>query len=410
MAYEKRFTDQPVDDPIETQPCELNAKDCFFLSHEQADIDYYNENIASPFDEDWEEYPENDDGTTPKEKIPVGVDYYSLLDHVAKMSQSTDIPPHMQQLAEDIIGHNRFFETLRTRLGSSEAFLGFMLAFVSQTERPKGSEFHYNGKSYQFGRHYYKVEFSLERSFSPYSSDAYCKPMENGVRDIHTIGQLAKLGNVQMVKVNELQRVIAVSPKYTVIDAWFDDDEMNEKEPKKRALTRGDRLSVKTYSELADELIEYIAADIEAQNTADENGEKFAQGTLIAVDIALLFTGVGAAIRLGGKVAYRVAGEVANVVLMGNQTIKDVTTFLGYNENQGYDVLLDSMRYLDSQTGNTKAFEASYHAANMFILFGKNVKTKALTGVSSASGGASLVYLDSFTVQEPVKPSSAVIK
>ncbi|MEK2485746.1 hypothetical protein AAAA28_21875 [Providencia stuartii] len=25
-----------------------------FLSQEQADIDYYNQNIASPFDEDWE--------------------------------------------------------------------------------------------------------------------------------------------------------------------------------------------------------------------------------------------------------------------------------------------------------------------------------------------------------------------
>lgn len=108
--------------------------------------------------------------------------------------------------------------------------------------------------------------------------------------------------------------------------------------------------------------------------------------------------------------AYRVAGEVASVVLMGNQTIEDMTAFLGYNENQGYNVLLNSMKYLDSQTGNTKAFEASYHAANMFILFGKNVKTKAVTGVTSASGGASIVYLDNFTVQESTELPESIRK
>ncbi|MEQ4627624.1 hypothetical protein [Providencia manganoxydans] len=96
--------------------------------------------------------------------------------------------------------------------------------------------------------------------------------------------------------------------------------------------------------------------------------------------------------------------------LMGNQTIEDMTAFLGYNENQGYNVLLNSMKYLDSQTGNTKAFEASYHAANMFILFGKNVKTKALTGVTSASGGASLVYLESFVGQESTLAMTQNIK
>ncbi|EOD8960531.1 hypothetical protein ACJ5XU_004123 [Providencia stuartii] len=73
-------------------------------------------------------------------------------------------------------------------------------------------------------------------------------------------------------------------------------------------------------------------------------------------------------------------------------------------------MLLNSMKYLDSQTGNTKAFEASYHAANMFILFGKNVKTKALTGVTSASGGASIVYLDNFTVQEPTELPESIRK
>lgn len=308
----------------------------------------------------------------------------------------------MQQLAEEIVGHNHFFEELRKRLGSSDAFLGFMLAFVSQDERPKGSKFYYKGKSYPFGRHHYKIEFFLERSFAPYTSKAYLEPMNNGTGDVHTIGQLAKLGNVQMVAVSERQKVIAVTPRYTVVDAWHDEWAENENRQKKRESKRGNQLFVKTYSELADELIEYIAADIEAQNKADENGEKFAQGTLIAVDIALLFTGVGAAIRLGGKVVYRVAGEVANVVLMGNQTLEDVTAFLGYNENQGYNVLLDSMRYLDNQTGNTKAFEASYHAANMFMLFGKNVKTKTLTGMTSASGGASIIYIESFVGQEKV--------
>ncbi|EMA3640110.1 hypothetical protein U2T78_000757 [Providencia stuartii] len=130
-----------------------------FLSQEQADIDYYNQNIASPFDEDWEEYPENEDGTVSKERIPIGVDYYSLLEYVSTISQSPSIPNKMKELAEEIMGHNRFFETLRERLGTSEAFIGFMLAFVSQHERPKGSEFHYKGKSYKFGRHHYKVEF-----------------------------------------------------------------------------------------------------------------------------------------------------------------------------------------------------------------------------------------------------------
>nr|ELR5041450.1 hypothetical protein [Providencia stuartii]ELR5083140.1 hypothetical protein [Providencia stuartii] len=404
MECEKHFTDEPVSDPVDAQPCEQSTKDCFFLSHEQADIDYYNQNIASPFDEDWEEYPENEDGTVPKEKIPVGVDYYSLLEYVSTISQSTSAPNKMKELAEEIMGHNRFFETLRERLGTPEAFLGFMLAFVSQYERPKGSEFHYKGKSHKFGRHHYKIEFFLERTFEPYISKAYTSPTGS----VHDIQQMTTPSNVQMIAVNDLQKVIAVSLRYTVVDAWIDKWTVDEKGHKKREATRGDSLTVKTYTELADELIEYIASDIDIQNKADENGEKFVQGVMIAVDIALLFTGVGAAIRLGGKVAYRVAGEVANVVLMGNQTIEDMTAFLGYNENQGYNVLLNSMKYLDSQTGNTKAFEASYHAANMFILFGKNVKTKALTGVTSASGGASLVYLGNFTVQEPtVLPESS---
>ena len=137
----------------------------------------------------------------------------------------------------------------------------------------------------------------MERSFEPYTSKAYTNP----VGSVHDIQQMATPSNVQMTAVNDLQKVIAVSLRYTVVDAWIDKWTVDEKGHKKREATRGDRLTVKTYTELADELIEYIASDIDIQNKADENGEKFAQGVMIAVDIALLFIGVGAAIRLGGK-------------------------------------------------------------------------------------------------------------
>lgn len=400
MEYEKRFEDKPVDDPVDSQPCEQSIKDCILLSQDPSDIDFFNNNIESPFDDDWEEYPDNDDGTTVRESIPVGVDYYSLLGYAEKISRTQDVPSKMKQLAEDITGHNLFFETVRERLGSSEAFLGFMLAFIAQNERPKDSEFHYKGKLYKLGRYHYKVEFFQERCFSPLSSDVYRDPIRAGNGDLHILHQLAIMSNVQMVSVNELQKVLAVTPEYTVTASAYDEWTVDNKGNRKKTIKFGNKLYKKTYSELADELIEYIAADSVAQNTADENREKFTQGALVAVDIALLFTGTGAAIRLGGKVAYRVAGEVANVIFMSNQTIEDVTAFLGYNENKGYNVLLSSMRYLDSHTGNTKIFEATYHAANMFVLFGKKVRTKALTGVTSASGGAGIVYIQSFVGQE----------
>lgn len=47
------------------------------------------------------------------------------------------------------------------------------------------------------------------------------------------------------------------------------------------------------------------------------------------------------------------------------------------------------MKYLDSKTGETKGFVATYHTMNMFMCFGKKVKTQVITsGVSTSLGTA----------------------
>ncbi len=50
MECEKRFTDEPVSDPIDAQPCELSIKSCVMLSDDKQVIDTFNAEARSPFD------------------------------------------------------------------------------------------------------------------------------------------------------------------------------------------------------------------------------------------------------------------------------------------------------------------------------------------------------------------------
>ncbi|OHT23007.1 hypothetical protein A3Q29_08760 [Providencia stuartii] len=90
--------------------------------------------------------------------------------------------------------------------------------------------------------------------------------------------------------------------------------------------------------------------------------------------------GVGAAIttvKNGARVIPLIADGL-NVIFSTNDLIEDSTALWGYNKEKGYNVLLNSMKYLDSQTGNTKSFVTTYHAMNLFMFLVKRLKRKLL--------------------------------
>lgn len=384
MECEKRFTDERVSDPIDTQSCELSVKSCVMLSDDKQVIDTFNAEARSPFDEAWEEtYNEACPNEIEPEPMPTGISFESFMEHINQKSQDNTVEPRISQIAAEIMGYSQLQDAIRAHFSpdggeGTESYFSFMLAFIPAAERPEDASFLYRGTRYKFAKSYYRLEFELARE-----KTHGMQPFEELEGDPHagdTYEIMTGYTNVALSDVDYRKnlRTITVTPSFTVYNLP----------------TRGSKeVKTKNYPELAEEVVKRIIRDIRQQRME----EKINLGKSIAVDLIFLAFGVGAAIttvKNGARVIPLIADGL-NVIFSTNDLIEDSTALWGYNKEKGYNVLLNSMKYLDSQTGNTKSFVTTYHAMNLFMFFGKKVKTQAITSVGSMGVGGTL-YLESF--------------
>ena len=384
MGCEKRFTDEPVSDPIDAQPCELSIKSCVMLSDDKQVIDTFNAEARSPFDEAWEEtHNAGCPNEIEPEPMPTGVSFETFMTLINQKSQDNAVEPRISQLAAEIMGYSRLQDAIRAHFSpdggeGTESYLSFMLAFIPAAERPKDAHFFYRGIRYKFAKSYYRLDFQLTREKT------------HGKQDFHEIEGdpdpglryeiMTGYDNVAISDVDYRKglKTIAVTPKSTVYNLLS---------------SQSKNVYIKKYEELAEAIVKRIIRDINEEKV----NEKINLGKSIVVDLIFLAFGVGAAIttvKNGARVIPLLADGL-NVIFSTNELIEDSTALWGYNKDEGYNVLLNSLKYLDSQTGNTKSFVTTYHAMNLFMFFGKKVKTQAITSVGSMGIGGTL-YLESF--------------
>ncbi|MES0685932.1 hypothetical protein [Providencia stuartii] len=147
MGCEKRFTDEPVSDPIDAQPCELSIKSCVMLSDDKQVIDTFNAEARSPFDEAWEEtHNAGCPNEIEPEPMPTGVSFETFMTLINQKSQDNAVEPRISQLAAEIMGYSRLQDAIRAHFSpdggeGTESYLSFMLAFIPAAERPKDAHF-----------------------------------------------------------------------------------------------------------------------------------------------------------------------------------------------------------------------------------------------------------------------------
>lgn len=380
MALGDKFKDEAVNNNIETQPCENNIKEGVFLSDDKNVIEALDKFSRSPFDEDWEEIEsEQFPGELEHETMPAGIPLEALMAYVDQVSQDDSFDPKIRLIAEEIKGHDKLQEAIRNHFDpdggeNTEDFLNFMLAFIPANERPEDAGLTYKGIKSKYNKYHYKIDFQLTRTQVHGIQDF--NSIDGAIDQQDEIKILLGYKNVMLSHVDykNKKRTITITPKLIIKGLELGKD-------------KKDKITEKDYNELASDLVSFIISEIKEQ----EVKEKIELGKSIVVDIAFLLTGIGGVLTLAknGARALPLIAEGFNIIYTTNELIEDTSALWGYNNDKGYNVLLNSMKYLDSKTGETKGFVTTYHAMNMFMCFGKKVKTQVITsGVSTSLGTA----------------------